>query len=438
MATKKTPKASADADAAKASTAKSGSKEKKSLLDIISGIEKEKGVKNVDLVSRGSDYLSTGCLSLDLIMGGGFFGGRVLQIYGPPGSGKSSLALMAGKALQRKKIITLFRDHEGTTDHEYANSLAKSIGFDPRETNGGYFRYSRPKDGVETYELMLSILQSLDDCNGGPPPVAFMIDSVATMPTRGEMEDWEKNKRMAQRATMHSDWWGRLRSLISAKNAALIAVNQIRANPSPYAAPETRPGGNAWEFSTDNLVKVKKGKPVEVNGEVYQPMKFKTEKNKNFISHQECEVFLNLGKGIDPASDVLQFLKLIGCYTKVQIGKKKFPAIVGLGKDFDGDFKSAAALEDVIREERAASLNDPELIPQTLFGACEALLRSGEARTRYMDEKKKAKEPAEGEENEDSATTKQTSVTGSNEEELDSDDDSESEEEAPKLGVKKT
>lgn len=343
-------------------------------------------------------------------------------------SGKSSLAMMSGKTLQRQKVPTLFRDHEGTTDPKYADALARSIGFDFNDSNGGFFRYSRPKDGVETYDLMLSVLQGMDDCDFGPPQVAFMIDSVATMPTRGEMESWESNKRMAQRAAMHSEWWGRLRTLISKKNASVIAVNQIRANPSPYAPPETRPGGNAWEFSTDNLVKVKKGKPIEVNGEVYQPMKFKTEKNKNFISHQEAEVFLNLGKGIDPASDVLQFLKLIGCLTKV----KRAPAIVGLGKDFDGEFKSAASLEEAIREERNEAIKKPELGKETLYGACEALLKSGEALTRYMENKKKKVE-GDAEEGEDAATTKASSVTDTDE----SPEGEDEAEEAPRLGNKK-
>lgn len=405
----------------KASAAKA-EKGKLSFLDTLDSIEKEKGIKNVNLMSRSADYLSTGSLSLDLIMGGGYFGGRVLQIYGPPGAGKSTLALMSGKSLQRAKVPTLFRDHEGTTDPDYADALARSVGFNPSESVGGIFRYSRPKDGVETYDLMLAVLQSLPDCESGPPQVAFMIDSIAMMPTAGEMENWEKNKRMAQRAAMHSEWWARLRSLVSSKNAAVIAINQIRANPNPYAAPEARPGGNAWEYVTDNMVKVKKGKPVEVNGEVYQPMKFKTEKNKNFISHQEAEVHLNLGRGIDPASDVLQFLKLLGCYTKVQEGKRKLPAIVGLGKEFDATFGSAAELEETIRKERAEALKNPEDAELTIYGRCEALLRSGKAREMYMDAKKNGVLP-EKEEDADSATSKASSVTGDEADEDSEDED---------------
>jgi RecA/RadA recombinase len=401
---------------------------KSNLLSLIQGLEKDKGVRHVELRSRDADHLSTGCLTLDLIMGGGYFGGRILQIYGPPGAGKSSISYMSAGQLHKRGVMTLFFDHEGTTDAKYI----KTLGMDMSNTDP-LVRYYRPNDGVQTYEMMLNVMQGIDDSDGGLPQVCFFIDSIATMPTRGEMENWEGNKRMAQRASMHSEWMGRLRTLISKKNVSVIAVNQIRANPSPYAAPETRPGGNAWEFATDNLLKVRKGKPVEVEGEVYQPMKFKTEKNKNFISHQEAEVHLNLGRGIDPASDVIQFLKLTGCLTKV--GKKQ--VINGLGGEFDGlEFAGASALERAIREERQEVLANPKLLEESIYHACSKLLLSGGAIKRYMDEKKTTRADA-SEEDEESATKKASSVMASDEEASEDVAEEASEEEAPKLGKKK-
>lgn len=395
---------------------------KSNLLSLITGLEKDKGVRHIELRPRDADYLSTGCLTLDLIMGGGYYGGRVLQTYGPPGAGKSSIAYMSAGQLHRRGVMTLFFDHEGTTDAKYI----KTLGMDLSNTDP-LVRYYRPKDGVETYEMMLKVMQGIDDCDGGIPQVCFFIDSIATMPTRGEMEDWESNKRMAQRASMHSEWMGRLRTLVSKKNVSVNAINQIRANPSPYAAPETRPGGNAWEFATDNLLKIKKGKPVEVEGEVYQPMKFKTEKNKNFISHQEAEVHLNLGRGIDPASDVIQFLKLTGCLTKV--GKKL--VITGLNGKLDGlEFLGASALERAIREEHAEVRANPSLAEDSIYHACSQLLLNGDAIKKYMAEKKTT--VAKGTEDEDAATTKASSVLAD-----ESPGDDEAEEEAPKLGKKK-
>lgn len=333
----------------------------------------------------------------------------------------SSISYMSAGELHKHGVMTLFFDHEGTTDAKYIKTLGMDI-----SNKDPLLRYYRPNDGVETYEMMLKVMQGIDDVDGGLPQVCFFLDSIATMPTRGEMEDWESNKRMAQRAIMHSEWMGRLRTLVPKKNVSVIAVNQIRANPSPYAAPETRPGGNAWDFATDNLLKIKKGKPVEVEGEVYQPMKFKTEKNKNFISHQEAEVHLNLGRGIDPASDVIQFLKLTGCLEKV--GKKL--VITGL-EGFDGlEFVGAAALERAIREERAEVLANPKLAEESVYRACEKMLMSGDAIKRYMAEKKTHKEAQEAEE--DAATTKASSLAG---DEAPAEEDEEAE--APKLGKKK-
>jgi RecA/RadA recombinase len=414
--------------ASKKKAAEPSAAPKKNLLSLIQGLEKDKGIRHVELRSRDADYLSTGCLTLDLIMGGGYFGGRILQIYGPPGAGKSSISYMSAGQLHKRGVMTLFFDHEGTTDAKYI----KTLGMDMSNTDP-LVRYYRPNDGVQTYEMMLNVMQGLDDNDGGLPQVCFFIDSIATMPTRGEMEDWESNKRMAQRASMHSEWMGRLRTLVSKKNVSVIAVNQIRANPSPYAPPESRPGGNAWEFATDNLLKIKKGKPVEVEGEVYQPMKFKTEKNKNFISHQEAEVHLNLGRGIDPASDVIQFLKLTGCLTKV--GKKLL--VTGLGGDFDGlEFAGAAALERELRKERQEVLANPKLLEESVYHACAKMLLSGDAIKRYMAEKKTTTSEAT-EEDEDAATKKASSVMASDEEAASETEDDASEEEAPKLGKKK-
>jgi RecA/RadA recombinase len=428
---------------AKAPTAMAKDSSATGIMDLIMGVEKQTGLRHVDLQVRTDDVLRSGCLTLDLIQGGGYFGGRILSYYGPPGAGKSTMALISAAHQQRRGIPTMFFDHEGTTDRAYSDKLAASLGVDIGNRSK-LLRYTRPDDGVQTFETMLKIMQGLPDADGGLPPLCFFIDSIAMMPTRGEMEDWDDNHRMAQRAAMHSEWMTRLRTLVSKKNVSVIAVNQIRANPRPYAPPEARPGGNAWEFAIDNLIKVRKAKPVEVGGEVFQPMKFKTEKNKNFISHQEAEVHLNLGKGIDPASDVIQFLKLIGCYKKVQEGKKKLPAIVGLGPDFDMVYRGAAALEDAIRDERQEALANPLVAAETLYGACEALLESGEAVKRYMEQKKKPKDDDDDveddeQEQKERAVTKKGSVTGKETSGQDDQDGAEDEPTSPpKLGKKKS
>jgi recombination protein RecA len=368
--------------ATKATESKKKAKTENAAFDILGLLdknEKDNGLRNIELKARKpEDFISTGCLSLDLGCGGGYVGGRFTQFYGPPGSGKSTTAFTSAASLLNKKIPTLFFDHEATADKSYTERLvnARNIGFD---FNSGYLRYYKPTDGVMTYESLLDIAQAMPDCDYGLPQLCVIIDSIAMMATPGEMEDWAKSKRMAQRAAMHSEWVTRVNTLVSLKNIAVIAVNQIRANPSPYASPVARPGGNAWEFVTANLIKVSAGKKENVGASTYQGIKFKTEKNKQAASNREVECKLNLGQGIDPASDARWFLTNTGFLIKE---KKKFvttglDAVFGT-KDLDIRFASEGALDAMIRKEVAEK-------GVGLYAACQELMAQGLAQKRYID-----------------------------------------------------
>ena len=270
---------------------------------------KSQGMRNIQLVKAAlGDMLSTGILCFDLLLGGGHKGGRTTQIYGQAHSGKSTTAYTAlAELLNTTTIPTAMFDYEGTTDTAYITKIGVDL-----DKVGKRFMYMKVKDGPAMYKFIRNVAKGLPDKDSGPPQMVIFLDSVATMATEGEMENEEEDGRMARRATMHSTWWPRIKTLLSLKNISLIAINQIRANPSPYAPPVARPGGNAWEFYTDNLIKVKGGKKIRFEGEDFQPVTFSTEKNKNAVSGFEATVFLKLGQGFDPASDVIEFLKLTG------------------------------------------------------------------------------------------------------------------------------
>jgi RecA/RadA recombinase len=350
----------------------------KSVLDLMMESEKDRNVRHIELrVAEAEDFLSTGVLSFDLILGGGYFGGRIMQIFGRPGVGKSTLGYTSTGCLTRQKVPTQMQDFEGTTTKDYRERLARIT--DGDEDIQRYFRYVRPSHGPEGYAMMLDFLKKLPDKDSGMPQACFLVDTIATMPTEGEMADWDKSKRMAQRAAMHSEWMGRIKLMVAKKHISIIALNQVRADPSPYGS-MVRPGGNAWEFATDNLVYVKGGKTVEVDGEVYQPMSFKTFKNKNYKSMQEAEVFLHLGHGIDPASDVIEFLKLTGCLKMVQVKKTKVPVIEGLD-GHNSQYRSINFLTGMIRAQADAG-------EESFVEACQKMLRSGEAIKRWEAHKK--------------------------------------------------
>ncbi len=443
----------------------------KNVLSLFGKLEKEKKVHAIELRQKEeADYLSAGSLTLSLIMGGGYYGGQVFQIYGPAGVGKSSLVYSAAAFLHKLGIPTVFFDHEGTTDAAYIDTL----GMD-RSNKDPVLTYYRPESGNGTYEMIIAACNQLPDKHYGLPQLVIFIDSVATMAERNEFK-LEESKRPAVRASMHSKYWGMLKGLLTRKHVSLVATNQVRSNVgNPYQSPESIPGGNAWQFSTDNLVRIGRGKQIELDdGGVFQMTRFKTHKNKNFIPMQEAEVFLHLGQGFDPANDAMTFAKKAGYLTKdakgltisgldkfnldiqmknvekaltkakkeeVDAFTKKAKELVA-AKDFsgaldlimkflgvtrlkiDGKYPSPAALETIIRKQRADGTN-------TFFNACYAALANGEAVKRYRNSKDKTKASDE----EDvgltgQKTSKASSLSGNDEDESEEGEESFEAEEA--------
>lgn len=335
---------------------------------VLNALEQEEHTEAIELrVKQPEHFLSTRSLVIDLMLGGGFYGGQVFQIYGVEHAGKSTLLYSCAASIRQLGIPMLFFDHEGTTDKAYVNNLGLDI-----EARDGIFRYYRPKHGDATYRMIMRLIDSFPDRSFGLPALAIFIDTIATMPTEGEME-LEESKRPALRATMHSIWWGKLKTMLANKHVALIAANQVRSNAGAlYTSPEVIPGGNAWKFATDSLLRVGRGKVVELpNGSHFQEMRLKTYKNKNAVAHEEAKIHLHLGQGIDPASDALTFCKKLGIFVSE---KNKPPVIRGLAPALDKSYPSLETLEGMIRDPVEGA---------SFYAACRQLLSSGEAVARY-------------------------------------------------------
>jgi RecA/RadA recombinase len=342
--------------------------DKASMSAVLDALEQEEHTEAIELrVKQPDHFLSTRSLVLDLLLGGGFYGGQVFQIYGVEHAGKSTLLYSCAASVRQLGIPLLFFDHEGTTDKAYVNNLGLNI-----EEQGGIFRYYRPEHGDATYRMVMRMLDALPVRSTGLPAMAIFIDTVATMPTEGEME-LEESKRPALRATMHSKWWGMLKTMVARKHVAIIAANQVRSNAGAlYTSPEVIPGGNAWKFATDSLLRVGRGKVIELpNGSHFQEMRLKTYKNKNAVALQEATIHLHLGQGVDPASDVLTFCKKLGLLVTE---KNRPPAIRGLGAGLDKTYPSLEALEALIRDPVEGA---------SFYAPCRQLLTSGEAAARY-------------------------------------------------------
>jgi len=291
---------------------------------ILETFDEYKEVRCVSLQKGGrvENTVSTGSLILDLILGGGLQRGRIAEIYGPEGSGKTTIMLSTIAMGQRAGIPCAFYDTEHSLDPTYMKTLG--IDLEYMVTVGGKkipgFFYSQPGAGESVYMHVLKTLDHMKDIDPevpGPPTVLLCIDSFAAM--FSEAEDLEKSGKggLGRDARMHSTWLRQLKGRLRAKGALLFVTNQLRMKlnlKNPNQNPESRPGGHAMKHYADYVIRVSASKSAKADaqGLERQHMYIRTVKNKCFPPFRQCEHELMLGRGLDKKEDATQFLKAIG------------------------------------------------------------------------------------------------------------------------------
>jgi recombination protein RecA len=262
----------------------------------IAALEKDFGKGIISKEIPGTEFLTTGCLSLDKILGGGYAKGRMVEIYGGASAGKSTLSLHAIAECQKLGGITALVDTEMSLDPFYASNL----GVDMEK-----LIISQPQSAEQALDVVDKLVHS-----GGVSLV--VVDSVAAMVCQKELDGEMGDSVMGLNSRLMSQAMRKLTGGTSKTNSIIIWINQIRNKIGiVYGNPEVTTGGNALGFYASQRLDIRRKKTI-TNGSgddaeiIGNKTTIKCVKNKCAPPYRECEVDIMYGRGIDKDTDLIR------------------------------------------------------------------------------------------------------------------------------------
>ncbi len=324
----------------------------KALKVAIDKIEKDFGKGSImrlgDKPAVNVETIPTGALSLDVALGiGGVPRGRIIEVYGPEASGKTTLAQHIVAECQKKGGIAAFVDAEHALDPEYARNLGVNV---------DELLISQPDTGEQALEITEELVRS-------SAVDIVVVDSVAALVPKDEIEGAMEDKQMGLQARLMSKALRKLTGIVSKTNTTVIFINQLRQKIGVmYGSPETTTGGNALKYYASIRLDIRKTETLKKDDkEIGNRVKVKVVKNKVAPPFRIAEFDIIYGKGISKSGCILDMAVNLDIIKKAGAWFSYNDEKLGQGRDKVKDlFMENPALEAEIEQKVREALKSNE------------------------------------------------------------------------------